>query len=93
MTASCGAAARSTTRALSSASCEAVESLLAEGFAPERTVLLAFGHDEEVGGEQGAVAIAELLASRADVRLESVLDEGGAIVAGRRAGRRDARSR
>src|SRR5688572_19417707 len=33
---------------------EAVEMLLAEGFAPRRTVLLAFGHDEEVGG-QGAV--------------------------------------
>jgi carboxypeptidase PM20D1 len=60
---------------------EAVEGLLAEGFAPERTLLLAFGHDEEVGGEQGAVAIAELLASRGTA-IESVLDEGGAIVQG-----------
>ena len=29
---------------------EAVEMLLAEGFAPRRTVLLAYGHDEEAGG-------------------------------------------
>ena len=60
---------------------EAVEGLLAEGFAPERTLLLAFGHDEEVGGEQGAVAIADLLARRGTA-IESVLDEGGAIVQG-----------
>ena len=29
---------------------EAVTLLLAQGFAPERTVYLSFGHDEEVGG-------------------------------------------
>ena len=29
---------------------EAVEMLLAEGFVPRRTVYLAFGHDEEIGG-------------------------------------------
>jgi carboxypeptidase PM20D1 len=60
---------------------EAVEGLLAEGFAPERTILLGFGHDEEVGGEQGAAAIAQRLASRG-TPVESVLDEGGAIVRG-----------
>jgi carboxypeptidase PM20D1 len=60
---------------------EAVEGLLAEGFAPERTLLLAFGHDEEVGGELGAVAIAALL-ERRGTAIESVLDEGGAIVQG-----------
>jgi len=59
---------------------EAVEGLLAEGFAPERTLLLGFGHDEEVDGE-GAQAIAGLLASRGTA-IESVLDEGGAIVQG-----------
>jgi carboxypeptidase PM20D1 len=57
---------------------EAVELLVARGFQPERTILLAFGHDEEIGGNRGALAIAELLAERG-VRLESVLDEGGAI--------------
>ena len=57
---------------------EAVESLLREGFRPRRTVLLAFGHDEEVGGVNGARAIAALLRGRG-VRLEMVLDEGGVI--------------
>ncbi len=57
---------------------EAVESLLQQGFRPERTVYLAFGHDEEVGGDRGATSIADLLASRG-VRVEYVLDEGGAI--------------
>jgi carboxypeptidase PM20D1 len=59
---------------------EAVEGLLTAGFEPERTVLLAFGHDEEVGGEGGAAQIAALLASRG-TRLAFVLDEGGAVVA------------
>ena len=57
---------------------EAVETLLSEGFRPRRTVLLAFGHDEEVGGTRGARAIADLLAARG-VTLELVLDEGGVI--------------
>jgi carboxypeptidase PM20D1 len=57
---------------------EAVESLLAEGFAPRRTVYLAFGHDEEIGGEMGAARIAALLAGRG-VRLECVLDEGHVV--------------
>jgi len=60
---------------------EAVENLLKEGFQPERTICLAFGHDEEISGEHGAVKIVELLRSR-DVRLEFVLDEGGFIVNG-----------
>lgn len=57
---------------------EAVEMLLGEGFRPARTVLLAFGHDEEVGGSRGAREIAALL-ERRGVRLEMVLDEGGVI--------------
>jgi len=60
---------------------EAVERLLARGFRPERTVYLAFGHDEEVGGPNGAKAMAGLLAERG-VALDAVLDEGAAIVAG-----------
>jgi len=58
---------------------EAVERLVREGFRPERTVYLAFGHDEEVGGDEGAKQIA-LLASRG-VALEWVIDEGGIIAA------------
>jgi carboxypeptidase PM20D1 len=58
---------------------EAIEGLLAQGFAPERTLHLAFGHDEEVGGERGAAQIAALLGSRG-TRLAFVLDEGGMVV-------------
>ena len=57
---------------------EAVEILLAQGFRPARTIYLAYGHDEEVGGNRGARAIAALLQARG-VRLEMVLDEGGVI--------------
>jgi len=63
------------------AACEAVELLLARGFAPARTVMLAFGHDEEVGGAHGAQQIVTLLASRG-VRAAFVIDEGLAIVTG-----------
>jgi carboxypeptidase PM20D1 len=57
---------------------EAVEMLLAEGFRPARTIHLAYGHDEEVGGARGAKEIAALL-ERRGVELEMVLDEGGVI--------------
>ena len=57
---------------------EAVEMLLSENYEPERTVYLSFGHDEEIGGEKGAVLIAEHLASQG-VEAEYVLDEGYAI--------------
>ena len=56
----------------------AVEDLLAEGFVPRRPLLLAIGHDEEIGGEAGARAVAAELAARG-VRAVLVLDEGGAI--------------
>ena len=60
---------------------EAVESLLAAGFTPERTILLFFGHDEEVGGPEGAVPMAERLEAEG-VDLAWVLDEGGFVVEG-----------
>jgi carboxypeptidase PM20D1 len=60
---------------------EAVTFLLKEGFKPERTIYLAFGHDEEVSGIHGAKAIAELLESRG-VRLSFLLDEGGSVMQG-----------
>ena len=60
---------------------EATEYLLKQGFQPERTVYLGFGHDEEIGGEHGAQAIAELLNSRG-VQLGSLLDEGGSVIDG-----------
>jgi carboxypeptidase PM20D1 len=60
---------------------EAVDSLAAAGFKPRRTVYLAFGHDEENGGAEGAAAIAELLAKRG-VHCEFALDEGLLITDG-----------
>jgi carboxypeptidase PM20D1 len=60
---------------------EAVEQMVKQGFRPKRTIYFAFGHDEEVAGQQGAKAIAALLASRG-VRLEFVLDEGLLITEG-----------
>jgi len=60
---------------------EAVEMLLKERFQPRRTVYLAFGHDEEIGGQKGAARIAATLHSRG-VELEYVLDEGLAITEG-----------
>ena len=60
---------------------EAVEALLADGYKPRRTVYLAFGHDEEIGGSKGAAYIAKLLESR-NVRAEWVLDEGAIIAIG-----------
>ncbi len=60
---------------------EAVEGLLEHGFQPRQTVFLAFGHDEEIGGQAGAARIADLLSSRG-VRLEYVLDEGLAVTQG-----------
>jgi carboxypeptidase PM20D1 len=58
---------------------EAVEMMLAGDFQPRGTIYLAFGHDEEIGGEAGAAEIANLLADRG-VRLEFTLDEGSAVV-------------
>lgn len=60
---------------------EAVTHLLKEGFIPERTIYLAFGHDEEVSGIHGAKAIAALLESRG-VKLSFLLDEGGSVMQG-----------
>src|SRR5512140_3056546 len=43
---------------------EAVEKLLAENYKPERTIYLAFGHDEELLGSRGAQVIAAALKER-----------------------------
>lgn len=60
---------------------EAIEALLAEGFRPARTIYLAFGHDEEILGERGAVRLAGRLKERG-ARVEWLLDEGGTITRG-----------
>jgi len=69
---------------------EAAEQLLAEGFVPRRGIVFAFGHDEEISGEQGAASLAarmrelrrldaaqlEPLRRRMDERLESLFTTG-----------------
>ncbi len=60
---------------------ESVEQLLKEGFQPKCTIYLAFGHDEEVGGPQGAAHLAKALKDRG-VHAEFVLDEGGFVLNG-----------
>ena len=60
---------------------EAVEMLLKAGFKPKHTVYFVYGHDEEVGGGQGAVKIVALLKQRG-IKLAWVLDEGLAVTEG-----------
>jgi len=60
---------------------EAVEHLLADGYQPSRTIYLAFGHDEEIGGLHGAKAIVSHLQSNG-IEPEFVLDEGFSITQG-----------
>jgi carboxypeptidase PM20D1 len=60
---------------------EAVETLLAEDYRPTRTVYLAIGHDEEVGGENGARHLATRIGTNG-TRPAMVVDEGGAITIG-----------
>jgi len=60
---------------------EAVEILTKQGFRPQRTVYFAFGHDEEIAGDKGAVQVATLLKTQG-IQLEFVLDEGLAITEG-----------
>ncbi len=61
---------------------EAVERLLTENYQPERTIYLAFGHNEELPGSlEGASTIAAALKERgADA--EFVIDEGYAVTQG-----------
>ncbi len=58
---------------------EAAEENLKQGFAPRRTIYFAFGHDEELGGPNGAKHIAEHLKSKG-VRIDFTVDEGMPIL-------------
>jgi carboxypeptidase PM20D1 len=60
---------------------ESVETLLEEGFTPERTVIICLGYNEELLDTQAASAPMISKALENDgIMLESVLDEGGAIL-------------
>lgn len=57
---------------------EALEDLLSQGFKPKRTIVLAFGFDEESSGEQGAQEISKfLLSTFGEDSFFSIIDEGG----------------
>lgn len=58
---------------------EAVEFLARNGRRPTRTIILAFGHDEEIGGENGAVLMAQRI-GQGGQRAWFVLDEGMAAI-------------
>lgn len=60
---------------------ESVETLLEEGYQPKRSVYLCLGHNEEIvaGHGNGAHELSKTLESRG-VRLDSVIDEGGAML-------------
>ncbi|HET6563927.1 MAG TPA: M20 family peptidase [Xanthomonadales bacterium] len=60
---------------------EATELLLQLGIKPERGLYLAFGHNEEVGGADGAQAIARHFEQQG-IRFDFVMDEGGALTQG-----------
>lgn len=57
---------------------EAVEWLISQNLTPERTIYLAFGHDEEVGGDLGAGSIAKRMRA-AELSFDWILDEGGVL--------------
>lgn len=58
---------------------EAGERIAQSGYQPTRTIMFAFGQDEEVGGAGGNGEIAKALKARG-VRFQWVLDEGSPIV-------------
>ena len=60
---------------------EATEALIRDGFEPKRSLYLSFGHDEEVGGQDGAKAVAEHL-EKQGIEFEFVVDEGGVVLDG-----------
>ncbi|MDX2183971.1 MAG: M20 family peptidase [Gemmatimonadaceae bacterium] len=64
---------------------EGIESLLGSGYTPQRTIVLAFGHDEEVGG-RGAGAIVAWYKAKGWPMPALVLDEGGAVTQGQLSG-------
>ena len=70
---------------------ESVETLLEEGYQPKRGVYICLGHNEEVvaGSGNGAREIA-LFLEKKGVRLDSVIDEGGAMLTAKVKGLLDA---
>jgi len=60
---------------------EALELLLSEGVRPQRSIYLSFGHDEEVGGKDGAAKVADYFKNEG-ITFDYVMDEGGVVIEG-----------
>ncbi|MEP5764019.1 MAG: M20/M25/M40 family metallo-hydrolase [Halieaceae bacterium] len=58
---------------------EAAQSLLAEGWQPQRGLVFGFGHDEEIGGLQGAAMIAARMRERG-LYFDWMVDEGSYVI-------------
>ena len=58
---------------------EATEQLLAAGFSPQRTLVFAFGHDEEISGRDGATGLAARM-RELGLHFTWMVDEGGMLV-------------
>jgi carboxypeptidase PM20D1 len=58
---------------------EATETLLKKGFQPAQDIYFAFGHDEEIGGKDGAVKIAEAFEALSQ-RFSFIIDEGLVVI-------------
>ncbi|MCL1142401.1 M20 family peptidase [Shewanella gaetbuli] len=62
---------------------EAAEMKIAAGFVPERTLIFAFGHDEEVGGEDGIKHLVDVLEQQKGYqKIALVLDEAAPMAPG-----------
>lgn len=57
---------------------EAISLLSAEGAKPRRSIFVALGHDEEIGGADGNKKMAEWFRSQG-VRFHTIIDEGGCV--------------
>lgn len=60
---------------------ESIESLIERGHTPEDDIYIAFGHDEEIGGKDGASEIAKFFKQN-DISFEYALDEGLLVTKG-----------
>lgn len=59
---------------------EATESLLVQGWEPNRSILISFGFDEELDGNRGAEALAaEILARYGPDSIHFIVDEGSGL--------------
>jgi carboxypeptidase PM20D1 len=58
---------------------ESMNNLIKNKQVPQRDIYLAFGFDEEVGGQRGAIQIADYFKKKG-LKFDAVYDEGGLIM-------------